>query len=270
MPDYTGGGNSPIQFVRTRSALKRAVGGRDKTYPFLENLTWDVVQHFDDFLGDEIRGSSATPGLYKMITGVDGAINTLTNKRNGVAELRASDGAGADNEYAGFSLPGLGFTGEADAVMAVRLAIDAITTVKVEVGFTDVTTDIGAVNDKTADPQTFTAANAAVWILDTDDNVYWEGMGVKAGTAATTVEAGISPVAATFETLVVALRDDNAKYIRLNADGLKTYESDWQTSAITAATALSPWIFIQLRDGTIDRNVSIDFIDVRGRRVKRA
>jgi hypothetical protein len=269
MPDYTGGGNSPIQYVRTRSALKRAIGGRDKTYPFLENLTWDVVQYFDDFLGDEIRGSGATPGIYEIKTGVDGAINILANQPNGVAELRASNGAGSDNEYGGVSLPELAFTGNRDAVMAVRLAIDAITTVKVEVGFTDATDDVGAVNDKTADPQTFTANNAAVWILDTDHNVYWEGMGVKAGTAATTVEAAISPVAATFETLVVVLRDDNAKYIRLNSDGLKTYESDWQTSAITAASQVVPWVFVQLRAGA-DRNVSIDFIDVRGRRVKRA
>ena len=253
-----------IQIVRSREMLKRVRGGRDGMYPFNELSTWDVVHYFDDFLGDEIRGSGATPGIYEVQTGSDGALNILADQENGVAEVRASNGNGSDNEYAGISLPELAFTGERNAVMAVRLAIDTLTTVKVEVGFTDVTTDAGAVNTK-ATPS-FTASNAAVWCLDTDDNAYWEGLAVKAGTAATTVEAAISPTAATFETLIVALRDTNAKYIRLNANGYKTYESVWQTDAVTAATALVPWVFVQLRAGTIDRNLSLDFIDVRARR----
>ena len=41
------------------------------------------------------------------MTGVDGAINILADQENGVAEIRASDGNGADNEYAGISLPEL-------------------------------------------------------------------------------------------------------------------------------------------------------------------
>jgi hypothetical protein len=254
----------PIQMIRSRDGLKRVRGGRDGLYPFLEHLTWDVVHYFDDFLGDEIRGSGATPGLYEVKTGSDGAINILADQPNGIAEIRASDGAGSDNEYGGISLPELAFTGDRQAVMAVRLAIDTITTVKVEVGFTDSTADAGAVNVK-ATP-TNTATDAAVWILDTDDNVYWEGVGIQNNTEATTVEAAISPTAATFETLIVALHGTNAKYIRLDSNGHKTFESAWQTSAITAATQLVPWIFVQNRANSIDRNLQIDFIDVRARR----
>lgn len=254
----------PIQMLRTRHGLRRVRHGRDGLYPYLEHNTWDLVHYFDDFLGDEIRGSGATPGLYEVVTGSDGAINILANQENGVAEIRASDGNGADNEYAGISLPELAFTGERNAVMAVRLAVDAITTVKVEVGFTDVTTDAGAVLSLSG--ETATASDAAVWVLDTDDNGNWQAFGVAGDTVATKIEPGIAPTAATFETLVVALRDDNAKFFRLDSNGYPTYESDWMTSAVTSTTPLVPWMFVQLRAGTIDRNLSVDFIDVRARR----
>lgn len=259
----------PIQILNTRDRLKRVRGGRDGLYPFLEGETWDVVHYKDDFHGDKIRGSETggatqASGIYEVNTGSDGDIRILANQTNGVAEIRASDGSGADNEYCGIALPELSWSGELNAVMAVRIAIDVITTVKVEVGFTDVTTDNGAVNVK-ATPS-FTASNCAVWILDTDDNGNWEGLGVQNGTAATTEEANIAPTAATFETLVVALRGTNARYLRLDANGRLTFDSDWQINAITAATALVPWVFVQLRTGSIDRNLQLDFIDVRQRR----
>ena len=241
----------PIQMVRSRAHLKRVRGGRDGLYPFLEHNTWDMVHYFDDFLGDEIRGSGATPGVYEVNTGSDGAINILADQTNGVAEIRASDGAGSDNEYCGIALPELGFTANRNAV-------------KVEVGFTDVTTDNGAVN-VLATPNA-TASDSALWVFDTDDTAYWQNVGIKNGTVATKIEDGLAPVADTFETLIVALRDTNAKFLRLDANGNLTYESAWMTDAITAADKLSPWIFIQLRTGSIDRNLKVDFIDVRQRR----
>jgi hypothetical protein len=254
----------PLLLLNSRENLRRVRGGRDGTYPFLEVGTWDTVHYFDDFLGDEIRGSDATPGLYQVQTTTDGAITILANQPNGVAEIRASDGNGADNEYCGISLPELAFTGDRNSVMAVRVAVDAIATVKMEFGFTDVTTDAGAVN-VLATPSA-TAANAAMWVLDTDDNAYWQGFGVAAGTLATKYEPAISPVAATFETLVVALRDGFARFIRLDSNGRMTVDSQWQASFITKTTALVPWMFVQLRTGTLDRNVQVDFIDVRARR----
>ncbi len=261
----------PIQLIRSREELNKRRGGRDGLYGLFEGLTWDNVHFFDDFLGDKIQGSETggatqASGIYEINTGVDGALNILANQPNGVAELRASDGAGANDEYCGLSLPELAFTGDRNAVIAVRLAIDTLTTVKVEMGFADVTTDNGVINDKTAIPPTGAGGNndAAVWILDTDDNGNWEGVGMQAGTGVREA-AGISPTAGTFETLIVALRDTNVKYLRLDASGGLTFESNWQTSGITAATALVPWVFVQVRDA-VDRNVQIDFIDVRARR----
>ena len=254
----------PIQLLSSRDMLKRVRGGRDGLYPFLETMTWDVIHWRDDFLGDTIRGDATAPGIYEVVTGVDGAINILANQPNGVAEIRASDGAGADNEYCGVSLPELAFTGNRNAVLAVRLQIDTITQVKVEVGFTDVTTDAGAVNDLGAG--TATATDAALWVLDTDDTASWQGFGVANGAVATKVEPGISPTAETFETLVVALRDGNARFLRLAEAGGMTYDSGWQSSFITSAVQVCPWVFVQLRNGSIDRNLQVDFIDVRARR----
>jgi hypothetical protein len=223
-----------------------------------------MVHYFDDFLGDEIRGSGGTPGIYELNTGDDGVLSILADQTNGVAELSASTGAGGDDEYAFIALPELNWTAQQNAVMAVRLKADAITTVKIEVGFTDVTTDNGAVN-VLATP-TGTADDCAVWVFDTDDTAYWQCFGNKAGTEATKIEDGLAPVADTFETMIVALRDTNAKFLRLDANGNLTYESAWMTDAITAADKLVPWVGLQLRTGSVDRNLNIDYIDVRQRR----
>ncbi len=273
-------GPDPIQILRTRQELIKRRGGRDGLFGLLEYSTWDVVRFFDDFLGDKIQGSETggatqASGIYEINTGVDGAINILADQPNGVAELRASDGAGANDEYAGLSLPELAFTGQRSAVMAVRLAIDTTTTYKVEVGFVDATTHNGAVNDLGANSAT--ATDAAVWVVDTDDGGNWQNFGVEGGTTATKIEDGLSPTAGTFETLVVALREYDevnsraaAKFLRLDANGNLTYESVWMretdvSGALSSTAAMIPWVFVQVRDA-VDRNVQIDFIDVRARR----
>jgi hypothetical protein len=253
---------------RSRDFLKRYAGGRDRLYPLLEMHTQDMVVHRDDFLGDTIRGDATAPGAYEVVTGVDGAINILANQVNGVAEVRASDGAGADDEYCGVSLPELNFQGQLNCNMAVRLQIDAIATVKVEIGFTDVTTDAGAV-DALATP-TFTATDAAVWVLDTDDTANWQCAGVQAGSAATKIEPGFAPTAATFETLQVSIEGTTARFLRYDANGRNTYDSsrsgEDMTNAITGTTQLVPWVFVQLRAGSIDRNLQLDFFDAWQRR----
>lgn len=256
----------PIIHVPTIQHLKRARGNIGLAFPFvalgippLNMVVWD-----DDFLGDTIRGDATSPGIYEVVTGVDGAINILADQKNGIAEIRASDGNGADNEYAGISLPELAFCGDNYCGMAVRLTVDNIATVKMEVGFTDVTTDAGMVN-ALATP-TFTATNCCGWAFDTDDNAYWQAVGAKDGSAATKIEPEIAPVATTFEWLIVVIEGNNAKFYRLDENANQTYESGWMTDAIEGGTQVSPWIFVQLRAGTIDRNIQLDRLIVWGNR----
>lgn len=245
---------------RSRQELKKLMGSAGRLYPFMELQTRDIVHYFDDFLGDTIAGDATSPGLYEVVTGVDGAINILADQACGVAEIRASNGTGADGEYAGISLPELAWTGSRHAVIAARIAIDTITNVKVEVGFTDVTTDAGAVN-ALATPS-FTSGDCAVWVMDTSDTLAWQCVG--SGTT-TKIEPGVAPVGAVFETMEVILQDTSAKFRRYDTNGYLLYESVWLDDAITAATQLVPWIFVQLRAGG-DRNVQLDYLDVYQRR----
>lgn len=251
------------KWLKTTEELNQArsyTGGLNGIRGFLDSNCLDVVVWHDDFLGDTIRGDATAPGLYEVVTGVDGAISILADQANGIAEIRASDGNGADNEYCGVSLPELAWKGDHYCWMVACIAVDNVATVKMEVGFTDVTTDAGAVG--TLATPTVTADDCAVWVFDTDDTAYWQCVGAKAGTPATKIEPSIAPVAGTFEYLGVALEDTSAKFFRLDANGRKTYESPWMADAITKTDGLVPWVFVQLRTGTIDRNISLDMLHV--------
>ena len=248
----------PIIHVPSVHNLRELKGDFGRGLPFVQ---WGLpplgMVYWDDhFLGDTIRGDATAPGIYEVVTGADGAIDILADQKNGIAEIRASDGNGADDEYAGISLPELGFYGDNYCAVAVKMCVDNVATVKMEVGFTDVTTDSGAVN-VLATP-TFTANNFVGWVFDTDDTAYWQCVGVKATNGATKIEDSLAPVASTFETLIVVVEGDNAKFYRLDSESKCTYESAWMTDAIEGGTQICPWIFIQLRTGTIDRNIQLD------------
>ncbi len=258
--------------VLSRQVLERFRANIGPVIDVLEIMTLDTCHWYDDFLGDLIRGDATRPGIYEEVTGDDGQINILADQTNGIAEIRASDGNGSVNEYCGIALPELNFSGDLSATLAVRIAIDAITTVKVEVGFTDATTDVGAV--KTAKLNTvgdgndnsMNAANAALWIFDTADTASWQLVGVKSTAEATKIEDSKAPTAGTFETLIVTLSGDQAQFYRLDANGKQTYKSEWMADAIEGGTKICPWIFVELKAGTIDRNLQIDFIHAYQRR----
>lgn len=245
---------------RIRSTVPFA-GGASTLRDLTLQQSWDTVVFYDDFHGDDITVSG-----YATVTGVDGSHDKVAGSVNGESTIDVGDGAtSADNEYGAINL-GLEWQGDLNAMMAVRLKVDDITTVKIECGFTDALADAGAVN-VLATP-TYTADDAALWILDTDDTATWQGIGVKATTGITKVEDStiVAPVNDTYQTLVVALQGDNAKYLQFNAAGNKVYESAWQTDAIEGGTNVTPWIFIQNRADTQDRVLTLDYIYVAQRR----
>lgn len=227
--------------------------------PMLDLVVWD-----DDFLGDTIRGDATSPGIYEVKTHTDGSIDILADQPNGIAEIRASNGTGANGEYCGISLPELAFKGDNYCVVAVRLSIETLATCKVEIGFTDVTTDIGAVNN--LDTNTRTATDCAVWIRDTNDNDYWQCAGGMETTGVPDkIEPELSPTAGTFEWLIVALKGNFAKFYRLDQHASLTYESAWMANAIEGGNQVCPWMFIQLR-AAVDRNLHIDRLVAWGNR----
>lgn len=253
-----------ILWTPTRGHLKRILGGRGGVYPFLERLSWDSTVWFDDFMGDLFKGGAA-PGAYQSTaSGTSAAAAAInTGAVNGEILLDAGTDSGGRSDL---SL-GLHFQGQLNCAFAARVQLNGITSAKVELGFTDVLsgTDAGAVNVK-ATP-TFNATDCVGWVFDTNDNAYWEGIGAKAGAAATTYEAGVSPVAATYETLEVALIGDVAFYLRFDANGkfLDVNTGTPQTSAVTATTLLTPWLFVQNRS-TTQRTLTVDWVSAWQRR----
>ncbi len=253
----------------TAHALSKLAGDDWRVLiPYLERNMLDVLYFHDDFLGDEMRGSGVAPGIYETVTGSDGAFVLLADKINGEAELSASVGTGADTEHCGVSLPELHFKGDQNCTVAVRLSIDDITTVKVEVGFTDAVGDAGAVD--ALDTPTARADDAAVWVRDTADAgnaTGWQAFGVSNTGLATKIEpTGFTAANGTFETLMVALDHGDARFYHFDADGVLDYSSPVMTAACRGTIALVPWVFVQLRTGTIDRNLNIDFISAWQRR----
>ena len=165
-------------------------------------------------------------------------------------------------------------------MLVALLSLSAITSVKVEVGFTDVNNDPGAVAVK-ATP-TFTATDCALWVLDTNDNGNWEGLAANNGTTSpmATVEAAISPVASTMEWLMVELlRTDSTDnecaviFRRFTEAGLMTYGPEVGSSTAIGGQAnpqgpnsnvlLTPWVFVQTRVITTGKTLDIDKLHVR-------
>jgi len=253
--------------IITTQQLKKQRANIGPIYDFLALNTWDMVYYFDDFLGDLIRGDATSPGLYEIKTHTDGDIAILADQACGVAQMGASAGTGATGEYCNLTLPELNFTGSRNCGMAARVNLDAITSVKLEVGFIDLTTRVSIVNSL-ATP-TYTAADGACWILDTDDTAYWQCVGVKNTTGATKIEPAAqtdhAPVASAFQTLVVKLEqtgtagDACAYFYLLDAQNDLIYSSGGMVNAITSTVGLSPLVGITLR-GALDRHVRIDFL----------
>ena len=243
----------------TRAFLKKVMGsGRDRRYNlFLPNM-WDIAAIKDDFTGPSISTFLWTAGNNGGASAASPAISV--GVKNGIITMVT--GTAGDNTATSTLAGGRHFTGESNAIMTARVALSAVvTSVKVEIGFRSAittNTDANEVVDVKATP-TARAVDGAVWILDTDDNDYWEGVGIKNSVAATTVEAAISPTASTYEYLQVALVGTTVFYSRFDANGFLTYGPTAQVDAVTATTLLSPHITVEARNAT-SKSLFVDAI----------
>ena len=246
---------NPVQKVPTRQNLRNTLG-LAREFGFLEFNTLDQTVVFDDFLGDVLdvewrtvdtgSGSSADAVIS---AGTNGTIVMVTGT--------------ADNGYSAISRE-LNFQGQLNCVMAARIKVDDIAAVKMEVGFTDAHDDAGAVN--TMATYATTATDWVGWVFDTDDTAYWQATGVDTNTEATKIEPSIAPVADTYETLIVALEDTTAHFFRLDANGYQTYSSAPMTGACTKDVDLTPWVFVQSRESSDSKTLTVDYIKAWQRR----
>lgn len=244
-----------------------------RLYPFIELHSLNVVQMRpggDDFFGDTLRTD-----LYTVSNGggAGAASPVITaNSLNGVCDFVT--GTAGDSTASSELSSGLAFRGDRNCVMVALVSVDFITGVKVELGFTDVATDPGAVNAKST--PTFNATDCALWVLDTDDNGNWEGLAANNGDTSpmATVEAGISPVAGTMEWLMVELLrndEDNSQcavvFRRFTEAGLMTFGPEVGSNAIggvadpqgpNSNVLLTPWIYVEARNST-SKTLSLDY-----------
>ena len=233
----------------------------EATMEFLQLNSFDVCKWEDDFL--DTSNADMDRRYTRAVTGSgSGAVLTLTTGEEwGSARMTT----GTTNDGISAMSLGLVFKGDYNAVVAVRLKINVITAVKIEVGFRDTVANntVGIVN--ALDDPTFSATNGCCWVFDTDATTdTWAAEGVKASSVATgetlaTTAAGSAPVADTYQTLVVALMEDNAYFMRYNADGRKQGETILVADAQTGSTALAPCVFVQTRN-TTTKLLDIDFI----------
>jgi hypothetical protein len=243
--------------------------GQGKLFPAFEYNTLDVVKVVDD----DFTGLTLDTGDYTIADGGgSGAVSPTKTAGtvNGIIKLTTGT---ASNSTASSEIgTGLQMRGDLGAVVVACVSLSAITSVKVEIGFTDALADPGAVNVK-ATP-TFQATDCALWVLDTTDNAYWEGVAANNGdtSPASTIEAAISPTADTYEWLMVELHeyDDSGnicavKYRRFNAAGGQTFESEWQTVGPNSNVLLTPWIYVEARSSST-RVLSVDYFGAWQRR----
>jgi hypothetical protein len=238
--------------VRLRSGMGAAI-----TSEFLQLNSFDMMQVDDDFVDTSNASMSAR---YQRSYSGTGVVLTLTADQPwGSARMTT----GTTNDSTSTMSLDLICRAEYNAVMAVRFKIDDIDAMKVEIGFRDSTaSSTGIVN--VLDTPSFGATNGCCWVYDNDATVdTWAAEGVKAGSAATgvtlaTTAGGAAPIAATYQTMVVALMEDNAYFSRYSADGRKQGETLMVSDCNTGSVAVAPSVFVQTR-GTTTHLLDIDF-----------
>lgn len=215
-------------------------------HPNIEgNPMFDKVVYYDDFLGDAIRDEwnpVSDNGGTVAITAASGGTVTLTTST-------------VDNDRA-ILTQGLNWYCAKKPFVFAKVKVDAITTVGLNVGFSDALTegDDHLAFEISGTTIVDTCTDGACWVFDTDaTNDYWHYCNTKNGTQAGTAYGTNAPVAATYVWLGVGLdTSGNATfYYNGNAVGYKA-------SAVTTSTALTPFFGVISRAGSAARVMSID------------
>ena len=243
--------------VRLRSGMGAAIMA-----DFLQMNSFDICKWEDDFLSGVLTSSVYTTAATGSGSAAAAAVLAPSASANEWGNIRLTTGTTNDGISA-MSLP-LQCKGDYNAVMAVRYRINAITDVKIEVGFRDSVANNTAGIVNALDTPSFSASNGCCWVFDTDATVdTWAAEGVKATSAATgvtlaTTAGGAAPVADTYQTMVVALMEDNAYFDRYSADGRKQGATIMLTDCNTGSVNLAPAVFVQTRN-TTSKNLDVDF-----------
>lgn len=248
----------PLHLDFARQARAQYTRGYRLDKAILDSM--DVGLWQDHFIGDTLNGTYLT-----SVSGSGTAAALVANARGG--QLRFEN-AGADDSssalYIAQTTDSGMFHGNDNPFIFARLTVSAATNIKIEVGFTDATTDTGAIN--ALDTPTVTATECAVAVFDTDateDN--WQFAGARGGTAWSVATVDVAPTAGTYQWVGVALQrsdlatDNMSAFMYLGNGGQVKRVASKITGAIANTVALVPYVFVQTRVITTQKYVDLDY-----------
>jgi len=222
----------------------------------------DTVAFFEDFDGISTQAlnpklvytegtDTATAGMV-IVAGVEGFLRVTSGDSAGSI---AADGAMINSELNWKANQG-------GLYMQVRIAIAAITTVSLYVGFTDTLALEGPVS---LSGTTFTtnATDAVGFLFDTaatTDTIRL--VGVKNDTDATMQDTGLAFVANAYRTLRVELSDEGVASFFIDGAQIGTH----MTGAVTKTVAMTPVVIIRPEGAVAGRTFDLDYIDVGANR----
>jgi hypothetical protein len=251
-------------------ARLRSGDSPEATMEFLQLNSSDVCKWDDDFLSGVLTSSVYTSASGSGATAFAHLAGSASANEWGVIRLIT----GTTVNVGGALSLGLQCRGEYNAVMAVRYKTSSAAELHLEIGFRDTVADSTSTLNN-IDTPTFNASNACCWAYNTAGSQdAWEALGVKAGTAAsgTTLSlsgtdsidlaSGVLPVAATYQTMVVAMMEDSAYFMRYNADGRKQGETILVSASQTETVNLAPFIYVQGKSSGASKNIDVDFFKV--------
>lgn len=222
--------------MRQGTTASEAVRNIIKAY----DPTWHVV--YTNFLGD------ALPSEWPAKAGTNGTVTVATSQLTLTSTTTDNDSAGQ-----GY---GLFWKGDNGIYFESQQSLDALTTVKIETGFTDATGDDGAVNVK-ATPNS-TADDYCVLAFDTDDNTQLDIISrLDAGTAAANAENVHTLVAGTdFTTAFIAQNDAVSVQIGSSSGNLKVAGA----GSMQGGDLVTPWFYVQSRAGATTRIYTVEYM----------
>jgi hypothetical protein len=238
------------------------------TGEFLQMLSMDMMQWSDDFVDSsnadmDNRYTRACTG-----GGAAGVVLTLeANQEWGSAKMTT----GAGTEQISAMSMGTICKGDNNAVLAVRYKINTAALSKIEIGFRDSVANNTAGIVNVLNTPSFSATSGCCWVYDTDATVdTWKAAGVNGGSAATSIgltasdphdashNNGALPIDDVYQTMVVAMLEDNAYFSRYNKDGKKQGATLMVSGSQLGSTLLAPTVFVQARSSST-RILDIDF-----------
>src|SRR3990167_7455546 len=232
------------------------------------NANVDTIFIYDDFLREAV---DQTNGFWidKVSTGTSEIVPDTAG-----GGLRLTPGA-SDNAYGG-AVGQLSFNTSLNPVHITSIKSNAVTALKLEVGWIDAQTHAGAVNSADATTPTSTAADYAVGIVDTDANTnsdLWmfatdgSTSNMNATITASGFAVGAAPAtittaaANTYDKMAVTIRAISATVstAQLYRNGaLLAQHGGALATQIKGAIPIAPWLFAQTRS-TTSRLVDVDF-----------